>query len=154
MSSTSNIGSPVQNQFQPSPGGDLGSKNVHTPSAPNPTGQTASQWATPPQGQSADSEGVPLRYRTLSELFDHTEEVENYEYSGLCLLAADEPISVEQALEETCWKNAMEAELQSIRENNTWSMSDLLKHQKAIGLKRVFKVKRDVAGNIVNTKPD
>ena len=93
------VGSPVQNQFQPSPGGSQGSTNAHTPPASNSTAPAEFQWATPPQGQSADSEGVPLRYRTLSELFDHTEEVEDYEYSGLCLLAADEPLSVEQALE-------------------------------------------------------
>jgi hypothetical protein len=85
-------------------------------------------------------------------LFDHTEEVEDYEYSGLCLLAADEPVSVEQALEETCWKDAMQAELQAIRDNNTWSLSELPKDHRAIGLKWVFKVKRDVAGNIVKHK--
>jgi hypothetical protein len=51
-------------------------------------------------------------------LFDTTEEVQNYEYSGLCL-AADEPATVEEALGEECWKAAMEAEMQSIEENKT-----------------------------------
>jgi hypothetical protein len=92
----------------------------------------------------------------LTELFDHTEEVEGYEYSGLCLLAADEPMSVEQALEETCWKDAMEAELQAIRDNNTWSVKiakrSLPKDHRAIGLKWVFKVKTDASGNIVKHK--
>lgn len=78
--------------------------------------------------------------------------MENYNYSGLCLLAADEPASVVQDLEETCWKNAMEAELQAIRDNNTWSLSDLPKNHRVIGLKWVFKVKRDAAGNIVKHK--
>ena len=78
--------------------------------------------------------------------------MEDFEYSGICLLAADEPASVEQALEETCWKNAMEAELQAVRDNNTWSLSDLPKGHRAIGLKWVFKVKKDAAGNVVKHK--
>lgn len=68
------------------------------------------------------------------------------------MLAADEPASVEAALEENCWKDAMKAELQSIRENNTWTLTDLPKGQHAIGLKWVFKAKRDPAGNIVEHK--
>jgi hypothetical protein len=87
------VGSPDQNQFQPSPGSYQGSIGTHTPSASSSAAPMNVEWATPPQGQSADSEGVPLRYRTLNELFDQTDEVEDFEYSGLCLLAADEPIS-------------------------------------------------------------
>jgi len=85
-------------------------------------------------------------------LFDATEEIHDYEYSGLCLLAADEPASVEEALEEKCWRDAMNAELQSISDNNTWRLTELPKGQRAIGLKWVFKVKKDAAGNIVKHK--
>jgi hypothetical protein len=46
----------------------------------------------------------------------------------------------------------MQAELQAIRDNNTWSLSELPKDHRAIGLKWVFKVKRDAAGNIVKHK--
>jgi len=70
----------------------------------------------------------------------------------LCLLAADELSSVEEALEEDCWRKAMEAELESIEENNTWMLSELPKNQQAIGLKWVFKVKRDPSGSIVKYK--
>lgn len=84
------------------------------------------QWATPPTGASSDSDG-PIRFRKLSDLLDNTDEVEGYEYSGLCFLAADEPTSVEHALEEYCWKDAMKAKLQSIKENNTWTLTELPK---------------------------
>jgi hypothetical protein len=100
------------------------------------------QWATPPTGQSADSEGVPLRYRTIPDLLETTEEVENYEYSGLCLLAAEEPRSVEEAMTEQCWREAMESEMQAIESNRTWDVSPLPPKHKAIGLKWVFKVKK------------
>lgn len=46
----------------------------------------------------------------------------------------------------------MEAKLQSIEENNTWMLSDLPKNHQIIGLKWVFKVKRDLDGSIVKYK--
>lgn len=64
-------------------------------------------------------------------MFDNTDEIHDYEYSGLCLLAADEPAIVDEALEEDCWKDAMNAELQSINENNTWRLTKLPKGQHA-----------------------
>ena len=101
---------------------------------------------------SSDSVQGPVRFRSLTDLFDATEEIHDYEYSGLCLLAADEPASVEEALEEKCWRDAMNAELQSISDNSTWRLTELPKGQRAIGLKWVFKVKKDAAGNIVKHK--
>jgi hypothetical protein len=98
-----------------------------------------------------DSEGAPLQYRTIPNLLDTTEEVQ-MEYSGVCLLAAEEPQSIEQALSELCWRQAMQIEMQSIEANKTWEVSDLPKNQKAIGLKWVFKVKKDPDGNIVKHK--
>jgi len=68
------------------------------------------------------------------------------------MLAADEPMGVDEALEEECWREAMNCELQSIQENNTWYYADLPKGHKAIGLKWFYKVKRDPEGNIVKHK--
>lgn len=109
-------------------------------------------FATPPS-QDPDSSGqrVP-RYRTLDDLFDHTEVLHDYEYSGLCLLAADEPMGVDDALEEDCWVDVMKSELKSIQENDTWCYADLPKGQRAIGLKWVYKVKRDPEGTILKHK--
>jgi negative regulator of sigma E activity len=98
-----------------------------------------------------DLEGAPLQYRTIPNLLDTTEEVQ-MEYSGVCLLVAEEPQSIEQALSELCWRQAMQTEMQSIEANKTWEVSDLPKNQKAIGLKWVFKVKKDHDGNIVKHK--
>jgi hypothetical protein len=46
----------------------------------------------------------PVHFRTLSDLFDATEEIHDYEYSGLCLVAAEEPKNVDEALEQAYWK--------------------------------------------------
>ena len=76
----------------------------------------------------------------------------DYEYSGLCLLAAEEPASVEEALEDPEWKKAMQEELDAIVDNNTWEPTSLPAGHKAIGLKWVYKVKKDPAGNVVKHK--
>lgn len=97
-------------------GGVMGS-NEATPSPSNtPSSSQASNvvWATPPSHNSEDTYGGPLRFRTVNDLFDSTDEILDHEYSGVCMLAADEPIGVDEALEEECWMEAMKSELQSI----------------------------------------
>jgi hypothetical protein len=110
------------------------------------------QWATPPSHHSEETDGGPLRFRTLDDLFGSTDEMQDYDYSGVCLLAADEPFGVDDALEEQCWLDAMKSELKSIQENDTWFYANLPKGHRAIGLKWVYKVKRDPQGNIVKHK--
>ena len=46
----------------------------------------------------------------------------------------------------------MNSELQAIEDNNTWFWSDLPNGHRAIGLKWVFKVKKDAVGNTVKHK--
>jgi hypothetical protein len=46
--------------------------------------------------------------------------MQDYEYSGVCLLTADKPSGVDNALEKDCWVEAMNSELKSIHDNNTW----------------------------------
>lgn len=70
---------------------------------------------------------------------------------GFCFVAAEEPRQVE-AMSEPCWRQAMQSEMQAIEENQTWVVSDLPAKQKAIGLKWIFKVKKDPEGNIVKHK--
>ncbi|XP_066380736.1 uncharacterized protein [Miscanthus floridulus] len=60
------------------------------------------------------------RYRIVADLLDSTEEMDDVEYSGLCLVAAGEPGSVEEAMTKDCWRKAMKVEMQAIEENKTW----------------------------------
>jgi hypothetical protein len=110
------------------------------------------EFATPVTGESVNSKGVPQRFRTLANINDTTNEITDFEYSGVCYLAAEEPRSIETALNEQCWRKAMEAEMQSIEENKTWQLSTLPAGHRAIGLKWVFKVKKDPEGNVVKHK--
>lgn len=89
-----------------SPAGSIPSQGDSSspPHTPISSGTAAMpfQWATPPTDASEDSDGAPRRYRTIPNLLDTTEEVHGFEYSGLCLVAAEEPGSVEEARKEDC----------------------------------------------------
>jgi hypothetical protein len=69
-----------------------------TPMTPS-VSQNQSQAASAASGSNNSSQSVnagssdmvPLRYRTISDLLDSTQEVHDFEYSAFCLLVADEP---------------------------------------------------------------
>jgi hypothetical protein len=125
-----------------------------TPAQVTPPGSPAGQgaeFATPPTGGSVDSEGVLMRYRTLDNINDTTEEITDFEYSGMCCLE-EEPSGVEDALSEQCWREAMAAEMEAIQTNKTWELAELPAGHRAIGLNWVFKVKKDPEGNVVKYK--
>ncbi|GJU07659.1 ribonuclease H-like domain, reverse transcriptase, RNA-dependent DNA polymerase [Tanacetum coccineum] len=87
---------------------------------------------------------TPLRgFRTVNDLNENTEEL---------LLAEDEPKNYKEASSNQKWIKAMKVELDSINRNNTWELTTLPKGHKAIGLKWVFKTKKDANGNIIKHK--
>lgn len=50
------------------------------------------------------------------------------------------------------WLEAMKSELDSIGKNNTWRLVELPHGHRPIGLKWVFKLKKDVEGKITKQK--
>ncbi|GJR47278.1 zinc finger, CCHC-type containing protein [Tanacetum coccineum] len=82
-------------------------------------------------------------YRTLNDIYENTEEL---------LLAEDEPKNYKEASNDQKWIEAMKVELDSINRNNTWVLTTLPTGHKAIGLKWVFKTKKDANGNIIKHK--
>ncbi|KAI3813170.1 hypothetical protein L1987_17887 [Smallanthus sonchifolius] len=94
---------------------------------------------------------TPLQgFRTLTEVTKRAREVEA-DYKEL-LLAEEEPRNYKEAAEDGKWIEAMKAELESINKNETWKLTDLPSNHKAIGLKWVFKTKRDASGKITKHK--
>ncbi|CAI7791134.1 unnamed protein product [Closterium sp. NIES-53] len=66
-----------------------------------------------------------------------------------------EPETLKEALESSDaedWKKAMESELTSIEENDTWELVELLKGRKAFTSKWLFKIKSDADGKGVPAK--
>jgi hypothetical protein len=73
-------------------------------------------------------------------------ELANIDGKHVFTVSAEEPASVGQAVREAPWRRAMEAELQAIEENRTWTLTELPPGRRAIRLKWVFEVKRDERG--------
>nr|GEU94492.1 zinc finger, CCHC-type [Tanacetum cinerariifolium] len=84
-----------------------------------------------------------IGFRSLNDLYENTEEL---------LLAEDEPKNYKEASSDQKWIEAMKVELDSINRNNTWELATLPKEHKAIGLKWVFKTKKDANENIIKHK--
>nr|GEZ57237.1 zinc finger, CCHC-type [Tanacetum cinerariifolium] len=80
------------------------------------------------------------------------EEVQDmYQQAGLLLLN-EEPTLFQEETKETQWMEAMHAEIDSIKKNQTWTLTRLPPNQKVIGLKWVFKLKRDASGMVTKHK--
>jgi hypothetical protein len=70
----------------------------------------------------------------------------------LHVVSSDEPASLAKAEHSPSWRKAMMEEMDSIEENGTSSLVDLPPGRKPIGVKWVFKVKRDEHGAVSKHK--
>jgi hypothetical protein len=135
--------------------------------SPSPTPLPTVQWCTPPSRDSAldaaDEGNEVHRYRRVANIYDTTapdvepdesdepdDEIVDTQVLGL--VAAEEPASVEEALQTPEWRRAMEEEMSCIADNKTWTRTVLPAGHRAIGLKWVFKLKKDHDGNVVKYK--
>lgn len=97
-----------------------------------------------------DSSTKPKKFRSLTNIYSETEEIEMDE--ELFLMGADEPVNYKHAVKDDKWNQAMKQEMKSIEENKTWTLTELPPGQKVIGLKWIYKLKRDADGKIIKHK--
>jgi hypothetical protein len=114
------------------------------------------EFATPPFAPDPElleelDEGEAHRYRRVSDILGPDQAPPGLA-ERLLLTTAEEPGSVAEALRDASWNKAMEEEMSSIAQNSTWTLVDLPRAHKPIGLKWVYKVKRDEKGCIVRHK--
>jgi hypothetical protein len=115
------------------------------------------EFATPPSSPDPelfdinDDPADHHRYRRITDIHGGYNTVPELA-ERLFLTSAEEPGSVAEAQRDANWRKAMFEEMQSIEENSTWELADLPRGHKPIGLKWVFKVKRDEQGNIAKYK--
>ena len=83
---------------------------------------------------------MPVRPQDY-ELYSDNMVTASGDFALMALLAEMEPISVEEALKQPQWIQAMEEELASIEKNHTWSLTSLPSNKKHIPVKWVFKTK-------------
>ncbi|KAI3684116.1 hypothetical protein L6452_33335 [Arctium lappa] len=96
--------------------------------------------------------GAPKRYMSLAEIYEVTDQIELEPDQLMFMQDVDEPKTYSMAAKDREWVKAMKAELDAIERNQTWSLVDLPVGRKPIGLKWVFKLKRDPSGKILKYK--
>nr|GEZ21116.1 ribonuclease H-like domain-containing protein [Tanacetum cinerariifolium] len=69
-----------------------------------------------------------------------------------CFLSLEEPKRVYQALKDPSWIEAMREELLQFKMQKVWVLVDLAKGKQAIGLKWVFRNKKDERGKVIRNK--
>ncbi|GKF10568.1 retrovirus-related pol polyprotein from transposon TNT 1-94, partial [Tanacetum coccineum] len=112
------------------------SEEVQQPQSPTPTQDSPS----------SSSEGEP-KTRSLQELYKVTDEI-----PLLCLYADCEPLVFEEFMKSKKWRQAMKEEIKSIEKNDMWELITLLKGQKAIKVKWVYKAKKNAKGKVEKYK--
>jgi hypothetical protein len=74
------------------------------------------------------------------------------EDQGLLVAQGEEPLTYNEASKSQAWREAMKVEMGAITKNNTWKLVSLPEGHKAIGLKWVYKIKKDASGKITKYK--
>jgi hypothetical protein len=101
-------------------------------------------------------EDVPLRPRAIDNILGLAAVPQGLARRVLSeelhVVSSDKPSSFSEVENDPCWRRAMLEEMKSIEDNGTWSLVHLPQGRMAIGLKWVFKVKRDEQGNIAKHK--
>ena len=72
--------------------------------------------------------------------------------SLFCLFADCEPIGFDEAVESKKWRSAIDEEIQAIKKNDTWELDTLPKGHKTIGVKWVYKDKKNAKGVVERYK--
>jgi hypothetical protein len=99
----------------------------------------------------ADHDNAPLHLCDLTEVIWHApvprlaQRVLDVE---LNFTLVEEPASFREAEKDVAWHATMQDEIKAIEENNTWELTTLPTCHRAIGLKWVYKVKRNEADEV------
>ncbi|KAK1434246.1 hypothetical protein QVD17_11166 [Tagetes erecta] len=112
---------------------------------------TQSQQASQPR-RTGRRTAIPKRY--LDFILEGQPNIEDQvsEFTEELLVIDDVPKRFQDASSEKHWIDAMKTELASIEKNHTWELVHPPKNVKPIGLKWVFKVKRDAEEKLTRYK--
>jgi hypothetical protein len=133
----------VQGGPQPWPDGSLEAAQLLAPV------QFASPSTEAKETLDLEEEVVEVRYRRVDNILSGLQRAHG---GDLLLMADQEPSTFDEAKPHAAWRQAMIEELKSIEENGTWYLTELPSSQRPIGLKWVFKLKKDDVGNVVKHK--
>ena len=125
-----------------------------------PVEQPQQEHATPPASPTRSDKGNSPpsflaerneeRTRSLEDLYEVTDRLENLNL--FCLFADCEPVNFQEAAQDGKWRNAMDDEIKAIEKNDTWELAALPKGHKPIGVKWVYKTKKNAKGEVEKHK--
>jgi hypothetical protein len=133
-----------------------GAMQEATPSPP-PT-PPSMHLASPPSRESDldhDHDDASLRFRGVDNILGPvgvSSLAQRALQQELHAVNTEDPNSFVEAVNSLSWRAAMVEELKSIKDNKTWDVIDLPHGHRAIGLKWVFKAKKDEQGRVVKHK--
>ncbi|KAJ7958815.1 Retrovirus-related Pol polyprotein from transposon TNT 1-94 [Quillaja saponaria] len=102
-----------------------------------------------PSSEKSSSEGSP-KTRSLLDIYENTEVIEDVNL--FCLVVDSKPLFFEEAENDKKWRQAMDEEIIAIEKNDTWELANLPKDHKAIGVKWVYKEKKNAKGEVEKYK--
>jgi hypothetical protein len=157
---TTTEASPASSSASPAPSGaaefpDTSSPTTHgISSTPGSTTRSQVEFASPPGAGMEDyldadhDDDAPLRFRCIDNILGEAEtpELAHRELEERLLLASDaEPTTYDEAARHECWRHAMLDEMTSIEASGTWRLVERPAHVRSIGLRWVYKAKKDAA---------
>jgi hypothetical protein len=102
-----------------------------------------------PMNKEADDSGI-LYPLSASISYDHLSSA--HKHFSLSVTSIPEPQFYHQAVKSAEWREAMQAEIKALQDNNTWVLTSLPPGKQAIGCKWVYKVKYKADGSIERYK--
>lgn len=132
---------------------------IPLPATSSPSPQTV-EFVSPPANDSerldAESGSASIRYRDINAVLGEAAvpgHAARSLHGELHLVTNDgEPTTFAEAAMKSEWLAAMIDELQSVEDNGTWELTELPAGHRAIGLKWVYKLKKDEAGAVIKHK--
>ncbi|KZV28520.1 hypothetical protein F511_15600 [Dorcoceras hygrometricum] len=98
---------------------------------------------------SSSGEKTP-KYRSLADIYNETQAIDGMNL--FCLLADAEPLSFDEAEKDEKWRRAMDEEIHAIVKNDTWELTSLPKNHQVIGVKWMYKAKKNANGEVERYK--
>ena len=132
---------------------DQGNEVHEEPITPPPSPTASSPIHESPSSSSSlegRSSERPRKMRSLQDLYDST-KITN-DVTLFCLFADYEPTRFEEAVRDKKWRNAMDEEIKVIEKNDTWEFAPLPTRKKIIGVKWVYKLKKNAKGELERYK--